>query len=55
MPIEAIVTVRPPFFPTEQTFTGVYGVRVDRAFLENNAVACTSLKNYAGPGAGETG
>ena len=52
VPIKATITVEPPFFPTNQTFKDVYGIRADRAFLENNAVLCSSLKYYSGPGAG---
>ena len=50
VPIQAKITVQPPFFPIAQTFTNAYGIRVDRAFLENNFIPCEQLKGYSGPG-----
>ncbi|MCJ1382166.1 hypothetical protein MMC17_005278 [Xylographa soralifera] len=47
------VSVAAPYLPTAMTFTGVYGLKVDRAFIENNYMACASLKGYAGTGSGD--
>ncbi|MCJ1401129.1 hypothetical protein MMC11_004341 [Xylographa trunciseda] len=47
------VKVAAPYLPTAMAFTDVYGLKVDRAFIENNYMACSSLKGYSGTGAGD--
>lgn len=40
------VTVRPPFFPTEQTWRGVFGLRLDGAFVDDVSRSCSSLAGF---------
>ncbi|MCJ1394046.1 hypothetical protein MMC18_006924 [Xylographa bjoerkii] len=47
------VSVAAPYLPTAMAFTGVYGLKIDRAFVENNYMACSSLKGYGGTGSGD--
>lgn len=51
--IKGDVSVVKPFFPTTTTFRGVYGVKVDNAFIEYNVKSCESLQGYSGTGPGD--
>ena len=53
VPMEGTVSVRPPFYPAETTFEGVYGYRMANAFIERNGVPCEELRGYHGTGAGD--
>ncbi|KAF2442222.1 hypothetical protein P171DRAFT_63901 [Karstenula rhodostoma CBS 690.94] len=48
VPVEGTLAVRPPLYPSEETFGHVYGYRMANAFVERNGVACESLKGYSG-------
>lgn len=54
VPVNGTVRVVPPYYPTTTTFSGVYGYRMDNAFVEKNFVPCESLQGYAGTGPGDT-
>ncbi|MCJ1284784.1 hypothetical protein MMC26_004120 [Xylographa opegraphella] len=47
------VSVAAPYLPTAMEFTGIYGLKIDRAFIENNYMACSRLKGYTGSGSGD--
>lgn len=53
VPVEGTVGVRPPFYPAEEKFEGVYGYRMANAFIEENGVPCEKLRGYSGTGAGD--
>lgn len=50
--VKGTVSVVPPYYPTNTTFSEVYGYRMDNAFIENNLVPCEQLKGYTGIGTG---
>lgn len=47
------VMIKAPYFPSDMTFNGVHGVKVDTAFIETNYLPCESLKGYSGTGSGD--
>lgn len=47
------VNVVAPFYPQTQTFTGIYGLKMDNAFIETNYVPCKSLQGYTASGPGD--
>jgi hypothetical protein len=51
--VKGSVSIVAPYFPVTTTFRDVYGLKVDRAFIENNYVACSGLKGYSGTGSGD--
>lgn len=40
------VTAQVPSLAGTSSFEGVYGIKVDTAFIENNYLPCNSLKGY---------
>ena len=42
------VTAQVPGRLGTSSFEGVYGIKVDTAFIENNYLPCDSLKGYGG-------
>ncbi|EIN06050.1 hypothetical protein PUNSTDRAFT_54339 [Punctularia strigosozonata HHB-11173 SS5] len=53
VPVKGTLTVLPPFFPTATTFTDVFGLQMDNAFVEHTGVECSALKGYSGTGPGD--
>ena len=51
--IKGTVNVTPGVYPKSQTFTNVYGLKMDNAFIETNYVPCESLKGYTSSGPGD--
>ncbi|MCJ1475927.1 hypothetical protein MMC13_004591 [Lambiella insularis] len=51
--VQGNVSIAAPYFPTTTAFTGVYGLKIDRAFIENNFMSCNSLKGYSATGSGD--
>ena len=51
--VQGNISVIAPYLPSHSNFTGVYGIKVDIAFIENNLVSCSSLKGYSGTGSGD--
>ena len=51
--VQGNISVVAPYLPSDSTFTNIYGVKVDIAFIENNLVSCSSLKGYSGTGSGD--
>ena len=54
VPAKGAVSLRPPFYPSEHAFEGVYGYRMANAFIERNSIPCENLRNYAGTGPGDS-
>jgi hypothetical protein len=50
--VKGIVSAEPPFLTSDKPkiWTGVYGLRLDNAFIENNYLPCESLRGYDGTG-----
>lgn len=38
------ITISSPYLPSDSTFTNVFGLKVDVAFIENNFLDCPSLR-----------
>ena len=38
------ITISAPYLPSDSRFNGIYGLKVDIAFIENNLLDCLSLK-----------
>lgn len=38
------ITISSPYLPSYSIFRGIYGVKVDIAFIENNLLDCSTLK-----------
>ena len=53
VPIRGTISARPPYYPSDMTFTDVAGLRLDSAFIEHNVVDCESLRGYSGTGEGD--
>jgi hypothetical protein len=53
VPVVGEVHAQDPIFPGGGQWAGVKGVRFATPFLENNYVACASLKGYSGTGPGD--
>jgi hypothetical protein len=47
------ITVKAPYMPSDSTFEGVYGIKVDVAFVEFPGTVCSTLKGYSGTGPGD--
>lgn len=45
--------IKAPYIPSDTTFKGVHGVKVDTAFIETNYLPCEHLKGYSGTGSGD--
>jgi len=44
--VQGNVTITAPYLPTTTTFKGVYALKLDTAFIENNYVPCKNLAGY---------
>jgi hypothetical protein len=42
--VKGDIFVAAPYLPQDSYFQGVYGLKVDIAFIENNMLDCSSLK-----------
>ena len=51
--VKGDVKIQDPLFPGGMNWSGVFGVRVDTAFIERNFVPCANFKGYAGTGSGD--
>jgi hypothetical protein len=51
--IKGTVQVVAPLFPQTKTWTGIYGLKMDNAFIENNYVTCQSLQGATATGPGD--
>lgn len=51
--VQANVSIAAPYLPTTTAFAGVYGLKIDRAFIENNYESCSSLNGYSATGSGD--
>lgn len=51
--ITGSVKIQAPYLPTDSVFKGVFGVKVDVAFVEFAGMACADLKGYHGTGSGD--
>lgn len=51
--IKGTVQIVAPLFPQTKTWTNIYGLKMDNAFIENNYVTCQSLQGYTASGSGD--
>ena len=51
--IKGTVNMVAPFYPQTQSFAGIYGLKMDNAFIETNYVPCKSLQGYTASGPGD--
>ncbi|TVY78317.1 hypothetical protein LSUE1_G003884 [Lachnellula suecica] len=51
--VKGDIMIKAPYLPSDSTFRGVHGIKVDVAFVENNAIPCEQLKGYSGTGSGD--
>ena len=51
--VRGTINVVAPFFPKTTTFSGVYGLKMDNAFIETNYVPCKGLQGYTASGPGD--
>ncbi len=51
--IQGDITIKAPYLPSDSTFRGVYGIKVDVAFIEFPGILCSELEGYSGTGSGD--
>jgi hypothetical protein len=51
--IKGDITIKAPYLPSNSSFKGIYGIKVDVAFVEYPETPCSSLKGYSGTGSGD--
>ncbi|KAI4243694.1 MAG: hypothetical protein L6R40_003307 [Gallowayella cf. fulva] len=54
-PLIGDVVLTPPMVPRRRVWSGIQGVKAQRAFLEVNYLPCETLKGYQGTGEGDSG